>query len=215
MIQGTAAACRGKSSSKIADDVARFLIQLSCDGKAQVPFVSDASIVDIGGSGEAKLHFASSSAFGTMLSTEDGGPFWRQRLMHLAARHLLQASNGIDATSMLSANAITPPEIGRLLIASFVIASSVVTSLGENALSGIADRIMLDFSRIHAKGSESNETMIALGSSMFSVKEMVLAAVVKLMAVAPGTVSSHGMSCSAVVFHRRRSYSLCASCRFI
>jgi hypothetical protein len=108
--------------------------------------------------------------------------------MHLATRHLLQVSNGLDTRSMLSAHALTPTEIGRLLIACFVIASSGLTSLGETALSSMADRIMLDFSRIYAEGSETNETMNDLGTLMFSVKELVLSAVVKLVAVAPTTV---------------------------
>lgn len=150
-------------------------------------------MVDISAPAEVKLHFASSSAFGTMLSTEDGGPFWRQRLMHLAARHLMEVSNGLDTTSLLSANALTSTEIGCLLISCFVIASSAVTSLGENALSAMADRIMLDFSRMYADGSNTNETLDNLGTLTFSVKEMVLAAVVKLMAVAPHTVSSFGL----------------------
>jgi len=187
-IQGTAAACRGKSSSKIADDVSNFLIQLSCDGKAQAPFASDACIVDFSASNEAKLHFAASSSFGAMVSIEDGGPFWRQRLMHLSSKHLLQASNSLDTKSMLSAEALTPNEIGRLLIACFVIASGGVKSLGDSSLNAMADRIMLDFSRIYAEGSETNAAMKDLGTSMFSVKEMVLAAVVTLMAVAPRTV---------------------------
>lgn len=157
-----------------------------------MPFASDACMVDIASPDEAKLHFAASSAFGTMVSTEDGGPFWRQRLMHLAARHLLQASNGLDTKSILSAQALTPIEFGRLLIACFVIASSGVTSIGDTALNALADRIMLDFSRIYAEGSETNETMNSLGAQVFSVKEMVLAAVVKLMAVAPSTVSFLG-----------------------
>ena len=144
---------------------------------------------------QAQLHFASASAFGTMVSTEDGGPFWRQRLMHLATRHLLQAPNGLDTRSMLSAYALTPTEIGRLLIASFVIASSGLISLGDTALSALADRIMLDFSRIYAEGSETNETMNDLGPLMFSVKELVLSAVVKLVAVAPSAVSMLGILC--------------------
>lgn len=145
-------------------------------------------MVNIVSEDAAKLHFASSSAFGTMVSTEDGGPFWRQRLTHLAAGHLLQTSDGLDTSSMLSAHSLTPTEIGRLLIACFVVASSGVTSLGEKSLNALADRIMLDFSRIYADGSETNESTKSLGIQMFSVKEMVLAAVVKLMAVAPTTV---------------------------
>lgn len=187
--KGTAAACRGKSSSKNADLVASFLIKLSCDGTAQVPFVNDITMVDISGGNEAMMHFAASSAFGSMISTEDGGPFWRQRLVHMALRHLRQASNGLDTKSMLSAASLTPTEIGCLLTACFVIASSGATSLGEESLNALADRIMLDFCRIYAEGSETNETIISLGSQMYSVKEMVLAAVVKLMAVAPATVS--------------------------
>lgn len=155
-----------------------------------MPFINDELMVDISALGTAKLHFASSSAFGTMVSTQDGGPFWRQRLMHLAAKHLLQATDGLDTSAPLSADALTPTEIGRLLIACFVVASSGVTSLGTTSLSTMADRIMLDFSRMYAEGSETSKTMSDLGTLMFSVKEMVLAAVVKLMTAAPRTVSS-------------------------
>jgi hypothetical protein len=198
---GTAAACRGKSSSKNADLVASFLIKLSCDGTAQVPFVNDITMVDISGGNEAMMHFAASSAFGSMISTEDGGPFWRQRLVHMALRHLRQASNGLDTKSMLSAASLTPTEIGCLLTACFVIASSGATSLGEESLNALADRIMLDFCRIYAEGSETNETIISLGSQMYSVKEMVLAAVVKLMAVAPATVAKYNSTLVPSLLH--------------
>ena len=185
--QGTAAACRGKSSSKTADDVARFLIQLSCDGEAKLPFTKDSNLFDI--SDMTKLYFAAASAFGTMVSTEDSGPFWRQRLMHLATRHLTQCSNDLDTKSILSAAALTPSEIGRLMISCFVIASSGATLIGKNTVDTLADRIMLDFSRIYANGSETNIAMNELGLLTFSIKEMVLSAIVKLMAVAPETVS--------------------------
>ena len=158
-------------------------------------------MVDISGGKAAKMHFASSSAFGSMVSTEDGGPFWRQRLVHLAVRHLQQASNGLDTKSMLSAGSLTPTEIGRLLTACFVVASSGPTILGEKSLSALADRIMLDFCRIYADGSETNETMTSLGSQMYLVKEMVLAAVVKLMAVAPATVSLLNILLGTVVLY--------------
>lgn len=174
------------------------MIQISCDSRAHVPIIENGSVVDISAQDSAQLHFVSSSAFGTMVSTEDGGPFWRQRLMHLAARHLLQARDGLDSGSILSAHSLTPTEIGRLLIASFVITSSEVTSLGEKSLNALADRVMLDFSRIYADGSETTEIRKNLGTLMFSVKEMVLAAVVKLMAVAPTTVSLVWICCSMV-----------------
>lgn len=110
--------------------------------------------------------------------------------MHLAMKHLTQTSNhDLSTKSMLSAAALTPSEIGCLMITCFVIASSGATLMGNNTLDTLADRIMLDFSRMYADGSGTNVAMKDLGVSMFSVKEMVLSAVVKLMAVAPETVS--------------------------
>jgi hypothetical protein len=53
----------------------------------------------------------------------------------------------------------------------------------------MGDTIMLVLAEIYAEESVANATISALGPQMFSIKELALAAVVKLMTVAPRTVS--------------------------
>lgn len=189
-MQGSAAAVRGRSSSHIADDVALFLVQLSCDGSARAPFLGDEQIVVFGVLDEAAtLQFASSSAFGAMISVEDGGPFWRQRLVHLASRYVLGTGEEKDSQRNL-----TPLELGRLIISCYVVASSSVTALGEKALIILSDSILMRLSDIYAEDSVTRTTINILGPRMFSMKELALSAVLKLIATAPNVVSSRHRS---------------------
>lgn len=109
--------------------------------------------------------------------------------MHLAAKHLLHSPGTNAGRLLLSPSSPSPAELGRLLISCYVVASSGITALGETALSAMGDTIMLVLSEIYAEETVTNATIKALGSQMFSVKELALAAVVKLMTVAPETVS--------------------------
>lgn len=104
--------------------------------------------------------------------------------MHLAARHL-QAEGGSIVSPSISSHNITAGEVGSLMISSFIVASSTVRTLRESTLNAMADRIMVDFSRLYADEAATNLALKALGPLVFSVKEMVLAAVVKLMTLAP------------------------------
>jgi hypothetical protein len=62
-------------------------------------------------------------------------------------------------------------------------------ALGETVVSAVGDTIMLVLAEIYAEKTAANATISAMGPQMFSVKELALAAVVKLMTVAPRTVS--------------------------
>jgi hypothetical protein len=108
--------------------------------------------------------------------------------MHLAAKHLLHSPDANAGRLLLSPSSPSPAELGRLLISCYVVASSGISALGETALSAMGDTIMFVLSEIYAEETVTNATIKALGSQMFSVKELALAAVVKLMTVAPVTV---------------------------
>jgi hypothetical protein len=109
--------------------------------------------------------------------------------MHLAAKYLLHMPDDNAGRLLLSPSSPSPAELGRLLISCYVVAStSGISALGETALSSMVDTIMSVLSEIYAEKTVTNATIKALGSQMFSVKELALAAVVKLMTVAPVTV---------------------------
>lgn len=109
--------------------------------------------------------------------------------MHLAAKYLLHSPGENAGRVLLSPSPPSPAELGRLLISCYVVASSGISALGEAVLSSMGDMIMLVLSEIYAEETVANATIKSLGSQMFSIKELALAAVVKLMTVAPGTVS--------------------------
>lgn len=168
-------------------------MQLSCDGSARAPFLGDEQIVVFDVLDEAAtLHFAASSAFGSMISIEDGGPFWRQRLVHLASRHVLGTGEERD-----SQRSLTPLELGRLMISCYVVASSSVTALGETALIVLTDSVLMGLSDIYAEDSVTRTTIQILGPRMFSMKELALSAVLKLIAATPNVVSSRHSSNNA------------------
>ena len=172
----------------VADKVALFLIQLSCDGKAQAPFVRDQLTICFDVADEAKLRIAAASAFGTMVSIEDGSPLWRQRLMHLAAKHVLYADEE-EKSHYQPVSALTGQELGRLMISCYIVASSRLTAMGEMTLGALGDIIIAGLSKVYGETTVSDTTVKTMGPLMFSVKELSLAAIVKLMAVVPKLVS--------------------------
>jgi hypothetical protein len=91
-IVGGAAACRGGLSAKSADEVVTFMTDLACTGLAN--WGSNSTVG--GGMGEVTLDRAKAmggQGFGTMLATEGGGPFWRQRAASIALPRILLVIN--------------------------------------------------------------------------------------------------------------------------
>jgi len=79
-VVGAAAGCRGKGSSKTADQVAVFLINLACNRKGSFPFLGDG--IELIPLDRGDIALAAASCFGGFLSVRGGNSFWKQRVMH-------------------------------------------------------------------------------------------------------------------------------------
>lgn len=185
---GTAAAKRGGTSSTTADVVAKFLLEVACQTKAQLPFEQDVgSFFDAANfEDEQMMVVDAASAYGSMLSVAKMKPLMQQRIVYASSKYI-KAAYTLERDQAQNGETITKPSPGLLLIVSHVICMSDFAKL---------DRTMLhQLSTIIVEG---------LSSSLFqrdsnvstSVKNIILAAALKVISVAPTVV--HGFALSVV-----------------
>jgi len=177
-VLGSAAARRGGISSKTADDVVTLLVGIACTRKGRLSSVTG-DVVDTSGFVLKENNIPSAedgsllaaSALGSILSTESGtNLLWKQRLVHVAAQSMQ------DHIGPLSASA--PQPIGVVACACYLVSTTKTQFVGKSVLNALA-------------------LVIARGLSMDSsctndVAKLLLGALLKLLAVAPDSLSGNG-----------------------
>ena len=114
--------------------IALFLIELACTGASHYPFSGTTSIQLATPSQQGQKHpllnpashafILPASALGSMLSVNNGGPFWRQRLTHKTLPILLGALNA-------QAKSQDPPAMGTLCVVCHMLCCLPASLLGE------------------------------------------------------------------------------------
>ena len=123
------------------------------------------------------------SAFGSMLSVHNGGPFWRQRLTHKTLPVLLKALQ-------LQAKSPDPPAMGTLTVVCHMICCLPVSLLGESNVKQILPTLIAGLVYF------SKNTDVLTRTEMTSSKptdllSIILAALVKILRTSPEDVSSN------------------------
>lgn len=129
------------------------------------------------------LEIAAASAYGSMLSIEGGSPFMKQRLTHVTLKHVRSTYEEERAQATFGHD-IPPPRIGLLVIVCHIICCSNITKIEKTTLYQIA--------AIAVEGLSSGVFSVDEGSrksDLAPVKKLVLAAILKLICVAPMAVS--------------------------
>lgn len=179
---GSAAACRGGLCSQTADEVASCLVQVACNGSsARFTFKTPGEeaqkhpILD-----PASLAFIlPASAFGGMLSVKNGGPFWRQRIIHKTLPILTK-------TLQEQAKSRSPPALGSLAVVGHMVCSVSQTHLGESKVRQMIPTLiagLVYFSKNLDIVVQREQT-----SKRLDVLSIILAALTKILRISPENV---------------------------
>ncbi len=131
---GSAAACRGSSSSKLANEVGLFLALLACEGTMQSSPLGIEDMIDCNlysSDIDRKISVAASNALGSILNVKNGNPFWRQRISHLVLPIVLSSSTSFPG-----------PRFGKLLCACHLVCCVSLPALGEKRIFGLTSLIV-------------------------------------------------------------------------
>ena len=128
------------------------------------------------------LEIAAASAYGSMLSIEGGSPFMKQRLTHVTLKHV-RSTYEEERAQATSGHDVPPPRVGLLVIACHIICCSNIAKIEKVTLYQIAAIAMEGLSsRVFSVDEGSRKSDLA------PVKKLVLAAILKLICVAPTAV---------------------------
>jgi hypothetical protein len=181
---GSAAACRGGRYSQTADDIATCLIQVACNGS------SSAFALKSPGN-EAQKHPISdrasvafilpAAAFGSMLSVKNGGPFWRQRIIHKTLPILTK-------TLQEQATSRNPPALGSLAVVAHLLCSVSQTHLGESNLRQMIPTLIAGLVYF----SKNLDVLVQYDTTTkgLDVLSTILAALTKILRISPEDVSA-------------------------
>lgn len=181
---GSAAACRGGRCSQTADEIASCLVQVACNGSSTIfsfkapedeaqkhPILDPASIAFI----------LPAAAFGSMLSVKNGGPFWRQRIIHKTIPIL---------TNTLQEQALSrcPPALGSLALVAQMLCSVTQTHLGESKIRQMIPTLiagLVYFSKNLDVVVQNDEA-----TKRLDLLSVILAALTKTLRISPEDVST-------------------------
>ena len=194
--QGSAAACRGGTSSSTADKVALFLVHLACARKAAVPYAQDSNFeVDLlaydGGVSGTSFSFAMSAAaaFGSMLCIHDGRPIWKQRITHNTVKYLEPILKANEETGVKP----TTETLGLVAIVCHIICAGNFKNISLPTR-GVAVRAAVRNLVSGPLYDNENLKNPIVASNLVSVKKLMIASILKLSSSSPGLVSFESQS---------------------
>jgi hypothetical protein len=183
-LKGSAAACRGATSSQVSDVVTKYLIKLAINGETQDPFnssqaVAFASEFQI----QVAMHLAAASAYGALISVDYGGPFWKQRLLHLTLKEL---------KAFVAPSDVTDPSFwGRLALVAHVIACGNISAISKSMQSMLVNMLMSDLLLIYPTDVTDELAQLMVTPDIMALQELVLAGIIKLAESARPEVSKY------------------------
>ena len=190
LVQGSISACKGGGYSQTGDLIASFLMELACTGTSQFPF-SDTTIQLPTPNEQGKKHpildpaahayVIPASAFGSMLSVQNGGPFWRQRLTHKTLPVLLKALK-------VQAKSQDPPALGILAVVCHMLCCLPASLLGKSNVQQILPTLVAGLV-YYAKNLDALARSEQISPKTMEVLSIILAALVKTLNVSPKDVS--------------------------
>ena len=134
------------------------------------------------------------SAFGSMLSVQNGGPFWKQRMGHKTLPVLLAA---LQAQAKLQ----NPPALGTLAVVCHLLCCLPVSLLGKSTIQQILPTMVAGLIYFSKHVNEFDGSYM-ISSKPVDVLSIVLAALVKVLAIHPEDVSLLVFNACICVFLR-------------
>jgi hypothetical protein len=184
-VLGSAAACRGGTSSKTAARTVSFLADLACSKQSAgdfddaMSFPIDLTVFDKEDPQQpstvsTELAIAAASALGSILSTEGGSPLLKQRLTHISVKRVVQQLQ--DPASKPEAQ-----PLAVLATVSHVICSSSLRNIADSDMQVITGMVVGGLSSISSLTADAKNQSTELITNALVVKKIVLAAVVKII----------------------------------
>jgi hypothetical protein len=164
-------------------------MKLACTGAAQFPFTEitlQLVLPDEQGRQHPLLDPASlanmlpASAFGSILSVYNGGPFWKQRMTHITLPLLLEALRA-------QARSQEPPALGTLTVACHMICCLPATILGASNFKQIIPTLIAGLVYFSKNLTAFNQSDM-ISSKPSNLLTVVLAALVKILTTSPENV---------------------------
>lgn len=178
--------------AQTGDKIASFFIELACTGTSQFPFTEVTMQLATPNeqgrkhpllSPAAHAYILPASAFASMLSVQNGGPFWRQRMTHKTLPILMKALQA-------QAKSQDPPALGTLAVVSHMLCCLPASLLGESNTKQILPTLIAGLVYF----SKNLDTLSQSGmvtSKSADLLTTMLAALVKILKVSPGDVSAN------------------------
>uniref|UniRef100_A0A7S3Q246 MMS19 nucleotide excision repair protein n=1 Tax=Chaetoceros debilis TaxID=122233 RepID=A0A7S3Q246_9STRA len=180
---GSAAACRGRTSSIVSDEVARFLTLLACEGAVKSPVLGILSPLDCVGETpckrDTKISSMAASALGSMFNIETNNPFSRQRLAHVVLPIILSIQKQPSGLSSI--------EYGCLVCACHVVCNINLAAVDLQRLSKLVSLIVMGI-EISVEIICNNSDAIVDQKDISSLATLMIAAVLKMNEVVPSIV---------------------------
>lgn len=190
---GSAAAARGGMSSSTADRIAIFLLEVACDGKAELPFSQGAQQNLINSQAfedEKIIQLSAASAYGSMVTVSTLKPLMKQRLMYASFKFIKAAYNE-ERDQARTGQTVKAPRVGLLAVVCHVICNSDFSRLERSMLHQLCTLVVEGLSSsIFQSAKESNQVRSTTAS-----KNLVLAATLKAICIAPTVVSLFPLHC--------------------
>jgi hypothetical protein len=210
VFQGSAAAVRGFSSSTTADAVAKFLVEISCEGSGRLPHAPESpakfdldSITFKTGGACTSVKAVSASSFGTILMQEGIRPLMKQRLTHASLKYINMAYEK-EREEAMSGKSVSASQIGVLMVVSYVVCVSDLSNFDRSTIHKIATLVVEGFS------SEIFELPAQLCTSLQAditkTRTLIVCALLKLLCLVPASVNGLVMT---MVSGLLRSYAVC------
>lgn len=181
---GSAASCRGRTSSIVSDEVARFLALLACDGAAKSPALGILTPLDCIGETackrDTKISLIAASALGSMFNIETNNPFSKQRLSHAVSPIILSVQKQPSGLSSI--------EYGCFMCASHVVCNVNLAAVDLERLSKMVSLIVIGI-EISVEIICGKSDAIVEQKDVLSLATILIAAMLKIYEVVPSIVS--------------------------
>ena len=174
----------------MGDRIALFLTELACTGASHYPFSGTTAIQLAPPSQQGQKHplmnpashafILPASALGSMLSVNNGGPFWRQRLTHKTLPILLGALNEQSKSQ-------NPPAMGTLCVVCHMLCCLPTSLLGEANMKQMIPTLVAGLVYF-SKNSNAIFQSEMITSKPMKLLSIILAALVKILTVSPEEV---------------------------
>lgn len=189
-MQSSAAALRGASSSTTADGIARFLTEIACEGRAQLPFCNhsedekiDLSILFEEDHVRTALKVVSASAYGAIMMKDGMKPLMKQRLTYICIRYIKKQLGKKDE-NLPSANL---SQIGPLMVVCNVVCANDISNFDRAVVHSLATLLIKGFSTDLFQISSKIVTELAAEAAR--ARMLVVCTLLKFLCTAPRAVN--------------------------